>query len=202
MKRAAILILTAAALGVGLPSEAAIYTANLSGANENPATPSAGTGNTTVTIDTTAHTLQVIVSFSGLTSGTTASHIHCCVAPNGNAGVATTTPTFAGFPLGVTSGSYNQTFNTLSASTWNPAFVTANGGTPASAEAVLAAGLAAGQAYLNVHTTNFPGGEIRGFLLAASSTSSVVPTLSQWGMGALAVVLVIAGFLVLRRRSA
>ena len=202
MKRIAMLILTGASLGLALPSEAAIYTANLAGGNENPATPSTGTGSTTVTIDTTAHTLQVIVSFSGLTSGTTASHIHCCIAPNGNAGVATTTPTFAGFPLGVASGSYNQTFNTLSASTWNPAFITANGGTPASAEAVLAAGLAAGQAYLNIHTTNFPGGEIRGFLLAASTISSVVPTLSQWAIGFLAVVLIFVGYFALRRRSA
>jgi len=202
MKRIAMLILTGASLGLALPSEAAIYTANLAGGNENPATPSTGTGSTTVTIDTTAHTLQVIVSFSGLTSGTTASHIHCCIVPNGNAGVATTTPTFAGFPLGVASGSYNQTFNTLSASTWNPAFITANGGTPASAEAVLAAGLAAGQAYLNIHTTNFPGGEIRGFLLAASTISSVVPTLSQWAIGFLAVVLIFVGYFALRRRSA
>jgi len=202
MKRAAMLILATAAFGVWLPSEAAIYTAALSGANENPATPSAGTGSTTVTLDTTTHTLQVIVSFSGLTSGTTASHIHCCVAPNGNAGVATTTPTFAGFPLGVTSGSYNQTFDTLAASTWNPAFIAANGGTPASAEATLAAGLAAGQAYLNIHTTNFPGGEIRGFLLAASVTSAVVPTLSQWAIGLLGLLIVFAAYFTLRRRSA
>jgi len=202
MKRAAMLILATAAFGVWLPSEAAIYTAALSGANENPATPSAGTGNSTVTLDTTTHTLQVIVSFSGLTSGTTASHIHCCVAPNGNAGVATTTPTFAGFPLGVTSGSYNQTFDTLAASTWNPAFIAANGGTPASAEATLAAGLSAGQAYLNIHTTNFPGGEIRGFLLAASVTSAVVPTLSQWAIGLLGVLIVFAAYFTLRRRSA
>jgi hypothetical protein len=42
--------------------------------------------------------------------------------------------------------------------------VTANGGTTAGAEAALLAGLEAGQAYLNIHTTMFPGGEIRGFL--------------------------------------
>jgi CHRD domain len=33
------------------------------------------------------------------------------------------------------------------------------------AEVALAASLAADTAYLNIHTTNFPGGEIRGFLL-------------------------------------
>jgi hypothetical protein len=51
-----------------------------------------------------------------------------------------------------------------SAASYNPAFVTANGGTTAGAEAALLAGLEAGQAYLNIHTTMFPGGEIRGFL--------------------------------------
>ena len=62
----------------------------------------------------------------------------------------------------------DQTYNTLSASTWNPAFVTANGGTVEAAEAVLFAGLNAGMAYLNVHTNAFGGGEIRGFLTAVT----------------------------------
>ena len=79
--------------------------------------------------------------------------------------MATTTPSFVGFPLGVTTGSMDQTYNTLLASTWNPAFVTANGGTEASAEAVLFAGIIAGTAYFNIHTTTFGGGEIRGFLV-------------------------------------
>src|SRR5258708_39749320 len=87
-----------------------LFTANLSGANENPATASAGTGFATVTIDAAAHTMEVNVTFQNLTSGVTASHIHCCVAPGGNAGVATTTPTFTGFPSGVTSGTYDHVF--------------------------------------------------------------------------------------------
>src|SRR5262249_10918988 len=75
-----------------------------------------------------------------------------------------TTPTFTGFPLGVTSGTYDHTFDTLSASSYNPAYVTAHGGTAAGAEAALAACLSAGGAYLNIHSTVDPGGEIRGFL--------------------------------------
>ena len=47
----------------------------------------------------------------------------------------------------------DQTFDTLSNSTYNAPFVTANGGTAAGAEAALFAGLAAGTAYLNIHTT-------------------------------------------------
>jgi hypothetical protein len=42
--------------------------------------------------------------------------------------VATTLPTFAGFPLGVTSGTYINTLDLTLASSYNPAFVTANGG--------------------------------------------------------------------------
>ena len=150
-------------------SQATIYTARLSGPAEAPPNASPGTGSATVNFDLTAHLLNIDMSFSGLTSGTTASHIHCCSAPPAAAPVATQVPTFTAFPLGVTSGTYGRSFNTLDPATWNPTFVTANGGTAAGAEAALAAGLAAGVSYLNIHTSAFPSGEIRGFLTAAST---------------------------------
>jgi hypothetical protein len=53
---------------------------------------------------------------------------------------------------------------------WNPAFITAHGGTPASAETALLAGLAANEAYLNIHSNTHPGGEIRGFLFILAGT--------------------------------
>jgi hypothetical protein len=88
--------------------------------------------------------------------------------------VATQTPTFGGFPLGVTSGTYDMTFDLTDPITYNPAFVAANGGTVEGAEAALLAGLAAGEAYLNIHTTVVPGGEIRGFLHAVPEPSGLV----------------------------
>jgi hypothetical protein len=142
------------------------YFADLTGPGESPPNTSPGTGVTTVRTDDVANTLFVDVTFSDLTAGTTASHIHTPTpAPGtGTAGIATTTPTFENFPLGVSSGHYTNTLDLTLSSSYNPAFVTANGGTTAAAEAALLAGLAAGEAYLNIHTTNFPGGEIRGFL--------------------------------------
>jgi CHRD domain/PEP-CTERM motif len=175
-----------------------IYEAALSGPAESPAKASPGIGFAEVDIDTVANTMTVNVSFSGLLSPTTASHIHCCT-PTPDAGtaiVATQTPTFMNFPLGVTSGTYNNggaAFDMTLASSYNPAFVTANGGTALSAFAALEAGLVAGDAYLNIHTTEFPGGEIRGFLLAA------VPEPSTWAM----LILGFAGlgFIGYRRRN-
>ena len=149
-------------------SQAAIYTTHLTGANESPANTSTGTGDATVNFDLLTHTLSIDLSFSGLSAATIASHIHCCVPP-AVAPVATQVPSFTAFPLGVTSGNYSHTFNTLDSATWNPTFVLANGGNTAGAEAALAAGLTAGTSYLNIHTTAFPAGEIRGFLTAATT---------------------------------
>ena len=137
----------------------------LSPLNENPPHPeSSATGTAVVTWDTVTSMMTVDVVFSGLTTPNTAAHIHCCVDAPGNAGVATTVPTFTGFPGGVTSGSYLHTFDMLSLTSYNPSFVASHGGTAASAAASLLAGLVAGRAYLNIHTATFPGGEIRGFL--------------------------------------
>ena len=158
--------------------------ATLSGAAEIPPTGSPGTGQATAVLDPAANTLAVQVSFSGLTSGTTASHIHCCVpsgAP-GNLLVGTTTPTFPGFPLGVTSGTYDRTFDLTLASSYNPAFVTAEGGVP-QAEAALIVALESGANYLNVHTANFPGGEIRGALVQVPEPASVLLLGALVGLG-------------------
>jgi hypothetical protein len=48
------------------------------------------------------------------------------------------------------------------AATYNAAFITQEGGTVALAEAGLIAALNSGNTYANIHSTNFPGGEIRG----------------------------------------
>ncbi len=175
------LTLLAGALAVGVlspsTSTAIIYSFDvvLNGPSESPPNASPGTGFATVDWDTVLNTMAVDVTFSGLLGTTTASHIHAATASpgTGTAGVATTTPYFAGFPIGVTSGSYVNTLDMTLASSYNPAYVTANGGTVASAETALLTAILAGEAYLNIHTTVVPGGEIRGFLEPVPEPSSL-----------------------------
>jgi hypothetical protein len=158
-----------------------LFTATFSGLNEVPANVSPGTGWANVTYDPALHTLAIDASFSNLLGLTTASHIHAPAFPGSNAGVATQVPTFVGFPLGVTAGIYSNTLDLTLASSFNPAYITANGGTPASAEAALAAALFNGAAYFNIHTSLFQGGEIRGNLSAVPESGTValmlIPTL-------------------------
>jgi hypothetical protein len=171
---------------VGAQAATITYTAVLSGAAEAPPNASPGTGFASVIYDNLAHTLQVNATFDDLLGPTTAAHIHCCTAVPGAgvAGVATQVPSFPGFPLGVTSGIYvSAVFDLTLASSWNPAFIAANGGTPGTAETALAAGLGAGTSYFNIHTSVFPGGEIRGFLVPEPATLGLVAL----GMAAVAV---------------
>jgi len=171
MKRSSFVMVLAVAMLIAAPFARATvidFHADLLGSNEVPATGSPGTGFGNFELDTVAQTLTLHIEFSGLLGTTTASHIHCCLPSpfllGVNVGVATTVPTFAGFPLGVTSGIYDAILDLTLASSYNPAFVTSHGGTVPSAETALIAGIESGETYLNVHTNLFPGGEIRGFL--------------------------------------
>jgi len=165
------------------------FAVTLSGASEVPPVSPAGTGQALITLDPVAQTLQLNITFSGLTSNTQAAHIHCCLAipfsTGVNIGVATTVPAFTGFPLGVTSGNYSSpVFDLTQAGIYNPAFVTAQGGIP-QAEAAFISGLLTGRTYLNLHTVNSPSGEIRGFLFATPEPASLV----LLGLGLCVVVL-------------
>ena len=168
------LVLAVLMLSAVAKADQLVFTTTLTGAQEVPPTGSPGIGSALVTLDTTTNLLTVNVAFAGLGSPTIASHIHCCTPPGANAMVATAVPTFPGFPLGVTTGTYLMTFDLTLASTYNPAFITAHGGTVAGAQAAFIAGLTSGQTYLNIHTSQFPGGEIRGQLQAVPEPASLL----------------------------
>ena len=168
-------------LAVLLLSAPAIYAvpmsffAILSGAAEAPPNASPGTGTALVTVDPDAHTMQVDATFGGLLAPNTAAHIHCCTAVplTGTIGVATVTPTFTGFPSG-TSGTYSHLFDLTDTSSFNAAFVTANGGTAAGAEAALILGMLDRKSYFNIHSEMFRGGGIRGFLVPVPEPASLL----------------------------
>ena len=165
------LAIVAAALMLPAPAARAIpmtFGGILSGANETPPNTSPGAGSVTVVLDPTAETIQILASFFGLTTPDVAAHIHCCQTSPGNpptVGVATTMPTFAGFPLGVTQGTYlSPVFSLEDSSFYNPMFVTMQGGME-QAETALITGIENGLTYFNIHTGQNPGGELRTQLL-------------------------------------
>ncbi|WP_396626623.1 CHRD domain-containing protein [Luteitalea sp.] len=174
-------------LAASAPTEAAPIT--MTGKFQAEAVGATGDGSVRYEYDSTLKTLSIAARFSGLSGLTTVAHIHCCTALplTGTAGVATQVPTFVGFPTNVTSGKFKTTLNLADASSWNAAFITSSGGTTAAAETRLLNNLESGQAYFNIHTSTFRGGEIRAFV-PEPGTMALLGT-------------ALAGLLVRRRRS-
>lgn len=176
---------------VGATCQAQMFTfvASLDGPSESPANASPATGNATVTMDMTEQILSISADFTGLMGNTTAAHIHAptALAFTGTSGVAVNTPNLTGFPLGVTSGTYSMNFNLASTATYNATFLANNGGTAASASAALLSYLEDGRAYFNIHTTVFPGGEIRGFFTPVPEPATTA-ALAGGALGAFALV--------------
>jgi hypothetical protein len=139
-----------------------VKAAPLSGYNETPAINSPGTGSFSATIDDQQQTISYTLTYSGLSSSATQAHIHfgnrfssqgislflCSNLGNGPAGTPAC-PAGGGTVTG----------------TLHPADVVgpAAQGIPAGAAGwpAIVKAIRAGVAYANVHTVNFPAGEIR-----------------------------------------
>ncbi len=114
-----------------------IYEATLDSAQEVPSNTSAGRGAAEIQFNSSNNVLSWKVTYSGLSGAVTGAHIHGPAAPGANAGIVV--------PF---SGDLNAQ--------------------PMQGQATLTptqfGDLAAGLWYVNLHTAQFPGGEIRGQL--------------------------------------
>ncbi len=168
MKR--VLATAACVLIAASPASAMTYFATLSGDNEVSPVASPASGSAVFTVSGTD--LLVEFKFADLTSGLVAGHIHCCVGPDANAGVAIG---FTNLPTGETTGSYAALYDLSLSSTFIGAFLAASGGTADLARARLLDAFDTSFAYINLHTSIFPGGEIRGQIAS-------VPEPANWAM--------------------
>jgi len=133
------------------------FVVSLSGLNEVPPNASPASGTAFAVLDNTGTILTYSVTYSGLLAPRTASHFHAIAAPGANASVQL--PIAAGGPTSDSfsgSGAVNATLLT--------------GLTTPSGDGSV-------KVYLNVHSSQFPGGEIRGQLVPDATPTHNV----SWG---------------------
>lgn len=160
-----------------LPVQAAtIFLTDLSGAEEVPPNSSPAFGFSMVTLSDDEATLTVEAEWTDLTSPAVAGHIHCCAPPGA---VAPPAIGFPGLPPGMTATYGPVIVDLFDPTTYAPPFLTA-AGTVDAARVTLVAGLFSGLAYVNIHSEQFPAGEIRGQLAAVPEPAS----LALLGLGA------------------
>lgn len=132
--------------------QATVFTSTLSANNEVPVRASSATGTATFTV--IGNTATYTISVAGLTVAPSAAHIHVGAAGT-NGGVI-----FNFFPAGTTvpTGTTNVNFatGTIDLSLAN----ISNAGQSVSGDSLRKL-FESGNAYVNVHTATFPGGEIR-----------------------------------------
>jgi hypothetical protein len=126
--------------------------ATLSGGEETPALLTGAVGTAVISVDPVSEELAVTLALFNFSTGTSAGHIH--VAPKGVAG-----PVVINFPIPTQrTGDVSLTFRVgASAFVARPEI-----GIATMADAIQA--IVGGNAYVNIHTSQFPAGEIRGQL--------------------------------------
>lgn len=129
------------------------YTASLTGANEVPPSTSTATGQCSFTLSSDGRTLHFLLRVNNLTN-ITASHIHLgAVGANGPVVVPLYTGPAKVGPFTGTLAEGDITASTLVGSLQGRTI------------GELVEDINNGQCYVNVHTTTYPGGEIRGIIL-------------------------------------
>ncbi|HIH44658.1 MAG TPA: CHRD domain-containing protein [Candidatus Methanoperedenaceae archaeon] len=145
------------------------FVATLDGSQEVPPNVSPATGLGTFVLDTNANTLSFNIQYSGLVATETASHIH------GPAPAGVNGPVIFPLPL-----------NSPKIGVWNY---------PEAQEQNITAGLT----YVNIHTTVYPGGEIRGQIVRKPEVS--VPEYPGIVLPVIAVMGLVLVMLIKRRNS-
>jgi hypothetical protein len=120
----------------GAEAKKLAFSALISSAQETPPSPTAAHGNALLTYDTTTDMLCFAISYSGLGSAEIVAHIHGPAAPGTPAGIVFPLP--AGNPKSGCVGPLTSTQYSE---------------------------LKKGLHYINIHTSGFPGGEIRGQII-------------------------------------
>lgn len=136
MRHAAFVVAFAAVACSAMPALALThnYLVTLNGTQAGTGSP--GTGTASVVLDDVSGAITVSGSFSGLTGTRTDQHIH------GPAGVGATASVF--FPLSGSGGNSGTISGTGTLTPTQVGYITS------------------GNSYINIHTTTFGGGEIRG----------------------------------------
>jgi len=154
-----------------------------------------GTGNATVFFNETAKTIRVQFSYAGLTGNPTVGHIHAASSatpytfanPNPQQalgfGISGGAPGWSSSTPGP-SGSFDRTFDVSALSftppappSWNSGFKSAHAGlTIDQLNAKFVEYMNTGKAYINIHTTLNPNGEIGGFFTV------VTPEPGHWAL--------------------
>jgi CHRD domain-containing protein len=130
-----------------------MYAAQLRGANENPANSSTAFGSSLVTLDPNNSTIAFEVSTSGI-AAPSASHIHRGAAGTNGPVIINFATGPTGFQAGRVTG--GGAISALQSSSFLASDLTG-----------LSSASTANGFYVNVHSTAFPGGEIRGQLVPA-----------------------------------
>lgn len=147
-------ILSAAALlALSTPvlAEQKTFSATLTAGEEVPPNDSAGTGTVEATFDTETNVLTWTIEYSGLTGDATAAHFHGPAAPGENAGPVVPIPDPLTSPISGT----------------------------ATLDDTQEADLLAGKWYFNIHTAEYPDGEIRGQVLEGGMSTMPAPAASE-----------------------